>query len=516
MIDKSTSTTHRPDDSAPPTSDPFGPAVGALATLANVPAEQAALQAAVVLAALAGPRAGLVTLGGEFQPVGINILSTGGDTPEQARLVNLLFAPLRFLQDDLHDYSRRVRDEVADRMTARFTGPRRQSDGERRLLDGEEHERAERDHLHLQAERSTNAVSLSHPLDRLERFQHDKDLDMTCGAALYAIPEQHALLPHHYARCLSEPTVFLDCPSAAMLHRALLQCDRQSPLLLDAHGGLIEAAGDPANFRTRQAMEDIVIHGVTIGNANTGTGTGSITQSRGTLFSVTTRRTLERLLGSDHTGPLFSRLLLTDLRPADGSAGRPVEAGSMESGYTSFRKAVQAVLRLRRLDAPGIYPILDPVAAGLLFDAQRRFLAQINEVRPELRHHAAKFHHLPATLLWALHHLWPGRSCADLVPTALHLAEVAMTDHLRLAGHALANAGRERLERRAWEMLRKLAEVEPCGMRDLMRKYAVQRRALHQPVLDFLLETGRVLQIDEGRLRLSDEAKLELLETPAK
>ena len=91
-----------------------------------------------------------------------------------------------------------------------------------------------------------------------------------------------------------------------------------------------------------------------------------------------------------------------------------------------------------------------------------------------------------------------------------------MSEHLRLIRRSLENANRERLESQAWEMLRKLAKVEPCSLRDLMRTYGKQQKSLHKPVIDYLVNTGRVIQIDSGRLRMSDETKLALLELPSK
>jgi len=103
-------TTSRIDSSAPVKADDppgFGPAVETLATLSDTSIDQAAIQAALTIAALAGPRACLVTLGGEVQPIGSSLISVGGDSPEQARLTELLFGPLRNVQGDLIECSRR-------------------------------------------------------------------------------------------------------------------------------------------------------------------------------------------------------------------------------------------------------------------------------------------------------------------------------------------------------------------------------------------------------------------------
>lgn len=77
----------------------YGEAISALADLSSTDDTGVALQVAAVLTGFAGPRAGLITFGGEMQPVGMNIISTSGALPNQMRLNNLMFGPVRFLLD---------------------------------------------------------------------------------------------------------------------------------------------------------------------------------------------------------------------------------------------------------------------------------------------------------------------------------------------------------------------------------------------------------------------------------
>ena len=86
-----------------------------------------------------------------------------------------------------------------------------------------------------------------------------------------------------------------------------------------------------------------------------------------------------------------------------------------------------------------------------------------------------------------------------------------MRSHLMALREFKRNAESERIERKAAEMLWKLLEVEPASFRDLMRKYPVQRRDVHEPVLNHLVESGKVLRLDDNRLRLTDDARAELV-----
>ena len=145
----------------------------ALSALSGVENDGAAIQAALLLASLAGPRAGLVTLGGEVQSIGSSLISIGGESPAQARLTELLFSPLRYLQDDLIEYGRRVSPEVLDRLSSALADPHHSVPGERHPVDNEFQADAELRHARGQAGKSTEVVSESHPVDRYEAFQRE-------------------------------------------------------------------------------------------------------------------------------------------------------------------------------------------------------------------------------------------------------------------------------------------------------------------------------------------------------
>ena len=85
-----------------------------------------------------------------------------------------------------------------------------------------------------------------------------------------------------------------------------------------------------------------------------------------------------------------------------------------------------------------------------------------------------------------------------------------MRAHLGTIRELRHDAEAVRIEQKATEMLWKLSEVEPCTFRELVRKYAVQRRELHEPILNHLVETGKVLRLDDSHLGLAESAREEL------
>jgi len=50
----------------------------------------------------------------------------------------------------------------------------------------------------------------------------------------------------------------------------------------------------------------------------------------------------------------------------------------------------------------------------------------------------------------------------------------------------------QRMEAKAWRLLEKISRTEPVKPRTLWRKYHVQRKAIREPELDYLLRKGMV------------------------
>ncbi len=465
---------------------------------------------ALFLAALTGPRGGLVGLGGEVQPIGSSAISVGGDSPEQERLTELLFSPLRYLQEDLIDYSRRVEPGLRDRLATTLADPHYKDCGTRRAVLDDDRAEAELRHATGQAEKSTQVKSASHPVDRYENFRRDYSMSeeerhkatRLAEECLFSKLDYDTVLTHNEARCLREPLVLLENPDSLLLLRGMDQVDRQSPLVLDSSGHLLAGIfGKPRH----KAAE--VIEGLLSGRSNLAVGGGGVRQGRGILFSITDRQRLAQWMSNREDSRHLRRALLVDPTDQNGDEGTPCDVETIRRGYAQYRKSVQDALRLRRLDAPGISPILGNKTAELFFHAQREFQAQIAEVAAPLKPYAAAFVHLPATMLWSLDQLCEDRGFQELIPTAIHLAETAMKTHLKLVKDGLEAGEWEKLEEAGRIMLRKLLRYEPCRFRELYRKYADQDVSLHRPVFEYLLESKRVQEVEDGLFRVTEEGR---------
>ncbi len=491
----------------------FGDAVAAIAALSGTTKVQAAVQAANLLAALTGPRGGLVCLGEEVQPIGASMISVGGDSPQQARLTELLVSPLRFLQEDLIDYSRRVEPKLRDRLATSLADPHHKEYGHRRAVVESDLPEAEQKHATRQAGKSTQMVSTCHPVDRYEehlrsygRTQEQRETAAYFAAeSAFAKVDYETMLEYNEARCLREPLVLLENPDSQVLLRGMDQVDRQSPLVLDSNGCLLAGVfGKPLH----KAAE--VIEGLLSGRRTRAVSGGGGTPGRGILFSITNRHRLARWMNDHEECRHLSRALLVDPTLREEDEENPCEVEEIREGYARFRKIVENVLRLRRFDAPGICPILERETAERFFHEQRKFQAQIDEVELRLKPYAAHFVHLPATMLWSLKQLCHPREYRELIPSAIHLAEAAMKTHLQLVKNCLAAGARQSIEDEGLRMLRKIYKIEPCRVRQLQRTYDLQRQSHLLPVLEHLIETNRVRQAEKGVLHVTELGRTEL------
>lgn len=221
--------------------------IEALAFLSGVPEEEVAIQVACLFTALGGPHAGLMTLGDEFQAVGFDLLHVGGESARQRRLIELLFRPPRFLQDDLSSYSHLAPGKQLDWMARAYVEDKRSDeylpfDPSEEKIEGT----ARHDVYHL-SDLSSQAVSLSSPWRRMEDVaRHMDEIGCKTGLpvdTLFRYLPGHSMLSQSYVgrnegRCLYEPVILLDNPGFGRFRRLWEGVDRGSPLILDEAGRL--------------------------------------------------------------------------------------------------------------------------------------------------------------------------------------------------------------------------------------------------------------------------------------
>ncbi|NLT72036.1 MAG: hypothetical protein GXX91_15275 [Verrucomicrobiaceae bacterium] len=491
-------------------------AIQALSALSGVPGEEVTIQVAALLTALGGPHAGLMTLGDEFQPVGFHLLHLGGDSARQRRLSHLLFQPLRYLQEDLLAYSRLAPAKQFDSMSRAYVNGRPSDehiyvDPESEMVDGT----ARKDVYHL-ADLSSEAISLSSPWRRREDV--DRYLDEIGCRTLLPVDGIHRHLPghttlsqsavgRHGGRCLLEPVILLDNPGAEVLRKPWVGMDRDAPLILEESGQLWKDA--LRSGPDRATLHRILRERAFADSSISGKERHRVGSPR--LFSLVTEELGHQLLSERETEEFVAAMLIVR-SSGDDTIEQEMDPDEITEGYRRYRDTLKGLARLRRIDALDLWWTgVRGKAALQFYEGQREFIGQLETVAPAVRPFAAGFPHLPSSILWSLAKLDRAdvASC-DMVTAALSLSERAMRAHLGTVRELRHDAEAVRIERKATEMLWKLSEVEPCTFRELVRKYAVQRRELHEPILNHLVEAGKVLRLDGSHLRLAESAREEL------
>ena len=497
----------------------FGPSIAALSELSGVSPHHVVIQSAAVLTGVGGPHAGLLTLGQEFQSAGFHVISRAGESPQQHRLCELLLNPLRFIQEDLLNYSRWVPERKLKELSAEHYEGRPEYRYTARRPSEEENESLLRESVFFLAQETTEASAKISPWARLREIRYqqrqhesggmDRETFSSLCSFVRSFPER--MIGRDEERKLREPLILLDSPSVETVRQSMGAVDQSSPLIFDGGGALLEGASQPSASQAKKQLEAILVNRSAVGAGESGKTGYWPGQSQ--LFSVTSERVIGGLLGTQGFKSHLAHALVVDAPSSELETGMTVDPGEIESGYEAYRSALRGLLRLRRLDAMGLYPDLDRKGSIAFAEAQREFAQKIDEVDAAMRPHAARFFGLPVSILWTLRNLNSERSFDSLIPVAMEVSELAMREHLEKLLE-LQNAGEsDAIELKAVEMLNKLVDAEPCSFRDLLRKYAIQRRAVHEPVLKHLVDTGKVQKIDGGQLRLSDAAREELLGT---
>jgi hypothetical protein len=184
----------------------------------------------------------------------------------------------------------------------------------------------------------------------------------------------------------------------------------------------------------------------------------------------------------------------------------PLPIEYVRAGYQAFYEGAKTALKARRS------------GSGVCWDANRyadlaalhgfeleiqAWMAQLPDgLKPFFRHAQS----LPYRLLWAFALVTGYHESHDWAfPFALYVTRETLERQAKLLGELMGAAEKRDYEYARIVMLRKLEK--PRMLRDLMRSYAVQRREVHEPVLNGLIEDGLVRLTDAGLFELSPEGR---------
>lgn len=411
-------------------------AIRALSILSGVPTEEVTVQVASLLSAVGGPEAGLVILRDEILPIGFHLLHFGGDSARQRRLTQLLFQPLRFLQDVPLAYCGLAHSRLIDWMASPYLDYR--CTDEFVDVDPDRVERiAEKDAYQL-ADAGGEVSFLTNPSTREQEGCHSNEgIGRSKWPRIEGIrsyPPTYGLLSESFpgpdgSRRPYKRLLFFDNPEIDDLMKSSESFDYDSPrMILDESGRLWdEACRSASDF---EPLRRVLGERAFVNPAARGQGSNWSGCSR--LFSVVTGELGRRLLAEPEMEGLVSSLLLSGPPSWEGAIGREVNSEDVSAGYRCYHDTLTGLAKLRRFDVLGLRRIImNDVAWNEFYWGRHELMERLETFDSATRNFSAPFSNLPASILWSLARLESTRIVRrEVVFAALAMAEAAMRNHL--------------------------------------------------------------------------------------
>lgn len=439
---------------------PPGFTIGALAVASGTGFVDAALGVATVLGGIAGPMAAIDGPAGDLIHPGLNLVVAGRDHAPWRRLEELLLGPVDACQRTMRDLSHAATQERLDHL--QFSS----------LRDG------------------TNAVA--------ERSK----------AGLFRVPNAPATYvdEHRHLAVLRTPSFFLRAPDGQTLGKAVPEIMDANALLVyeDLFSGVGKGtAKDKYPLGPRLA---VAVGGHDEFNArDKQIGPGSLDAFRAHLLVTTTRDEISEVVtsGNDDAQTILRHSVL--LEPAT-TAVVNVNRQDVRWGYQAYYRAVKYVLDARRTgDGAQIEPKREALDALHAFTVELQLWCQGLPAR--LQPYFAKTLSLPYRLHWAfVATLAPREDDKWVLPFTLVATRQILERQRRLLDDILTDAATVEHRRARVTMMWKLA-AKPLSMRDLVRRFRVQKVEVHEPVVSELIGENLVTRHPDGLLELTTQGR---------
>ena len=422
-----------------------------LAASTGTSPESAALSSAALLGGIAGPDAHI--LGPADNPVGpnFNLLVTGGEDASWQRLQQLILGPVESLQARLRVMSRAVHPE----RVAEIENRRGAKNITQEL------------HAAVGREFPDNGLPLG-PLDGLRANV-----------------------------ALRQPSVLLSSPSPEIFKQGVEEVLDRHVLITYTAGLLFEELARLAPSRQWLDLLKTIVaaldgHDDRFERTHTNEGYGRLAALRATLLMTCKESQAVQAMGSSNSEVqrLLSQCLV--LRPRFGTPAVSESREYLRGGFGAYTAAATDVLSSRRSGDGVQFKVTDADYELLV-----GYTAYLQSVLPKVQSlpQQAWALDLPWKISWAMMVLKgkmePGDWC---VPYAIHVAHTALLEHSAFSRQEHKKLQDREEERARLVMLNKLAKLGPCQLRQLLRTFKVQRKALYEPVLDGLISEGLIVR----------------------
>lgn len=455
------------------TQDPHpGHVIGSIAAASGASVLESALGVATLLSGIAGPRAVIQGPSGEKLDPGINLIIAGAHSAPWSRAEQLLVEPINRHQRMLRDLSRSTKSERLDHLQF----------------------------VNYASDNTNKAVQITKEAEHPEEALHGLSVLSGVGREFAA---------------MRQPTLILRSPDLRAFEAALPEVLDRAPLLYYSSGRLLSELLRKHPDKNWIALGSHVAAALggqdqafEKGDERLGPGTMELVKAN--LMLTCTRADLEAALSSESES--LHRILGKSLLVDPSVIKQPrltATSQTLKYGYQEYNAAVQLALHRRRSGAEIHCKPKDAQLAKLgEFEAETgTWLAALPE---NLRPFFSDTLTLPYRLLWTFLTVKTFHEQEDwCLPLAIHLTREVLRHQATLIETLTASAEKAAWERARRVMLGKIAD-RPCLLKELIRRYNIQRREVHEPILKELLSEGLIVSRPDRLLELTPQGRMSL------
>lgn len=427
-----------------------GFAVLALGAATGTSPEMATLAAASLLGGIAGIEASV--LGPADNPISprFNLIVVGRDDAGWQRLQRLVLAPIESLQASLREMSHAVKPDRLDSLKNKPGSTDRTAE------------------IHS---------AVGREFDNHQPFSLTQDLRASTALKL--------------------PSVLLNSPAPDAFTRGIAEILDQQVSLVYPTGRLFEELGRMIPSRQWLELLGRIVNAIEghddfFDRLQPSEGYGRLASLKATLMMTCSHGQAVQAMGA--TNPEVQRLMQQCLivRPTFRKPHLISDREYLRGGYARYTDVAAEVLSSRRVGAGAQFKV---VAAD--YELLMEYTSYLQSILPRGvgLPKCDWVLDLPWKIAWAMMSLegrsTPGDFC---IPYAIHVANQVLLEHAAFSREESKKLKLQEEESARRVLLEKLARIGPCRLRQLMRTFRVQRKALYGPVLDGLISDGLVVQ----------------------
>lgn len=216
----------------------------------------------------------------------------------------------------------------------------------------------------------------------------------------------------------------------------------------------------------------------------------------------------DRQVGDLLLHPVVSRLLEVAVLVPTAPVGqwmKPQFYSKAEEARSRYVEVAFRVLKLRSENSGlEIVPPVDPE----LLEGMHKLEVKIDSLPDDVRKFCNGLYDLPFRLMWMALALDGKRDAPNALTKGVLLAANWCVDQqVALIKETLEMHGEQQLIREAIAVFERLRKIAPCSLRDLLRTFSNQTKAVHEPAVNLLCDRGVVVR-EGNRLDLAGDAQL--------